>query len=251
MSLSIELVAIAAPIVFLAYAVFGMTGFGAAMVAVPMLVQVVPLQVAVPLVVLFDLVTTAMVGGKNWASVSKAELTWLLPSMLLGIGGGVVLLHNVGARWPLVGLGAFVLGVSVRNLLADDSATTPQLSRSWSLPFGMAGGVFSALFGTGGPIYTIYLSRRVADVDRFRATIAVVILLSGISRAAAFGLAGMYGRDSILNLALALLPMSLLGLFVGSRARAVVSPAFLKRLVLLLLAVAGIGAIYRGLHAPV
>jgi len=247
MPLSPQLIAVAAPIVFAAYAVFGMTGFGAAMVAVPMLVQFIPLQVAVPLVVLFDLVATSMVGGKNWGSVSTLELKHLLPPMLLGIAIGVVVLHNVGPRWPLVGLGVFVLVVSVRNLLASGSAARPQLARVWSLPLGMAGGVFSALFGTGGPIYTIYLARRLSDVDRFRATIAVVILLSGISRAAAFGVAGLYGKDSILGLACVLLPMSLLGLFVGSKARTMVSPARLKRLVLLLLSAAGAGAIYRGL----
>jgi uncharacterized membrane protein YfcA len=251
MSPSPELLAISAPVIFVAYAVFGMTGFGAAMVAVPMLVQVVPLQVAVPLVVLFDLVTTALVGGKNWSSVAKLELKCLLPSMLIGIAIGVVLLHNVGPRWPLVGLGLFVLGVSVRNLVVDNSTKNVQIPKSWSLPFGMAGGVFSALFGTGGPIYTIYLSRRLSDVNRFRATIAVVILLSGISRAVAFGAAGLYGKDSILELAIVLLPMSLLGLFVGSRARTRFSAIFLKRLVLLLLSVAGLGAIYRGLVATI
>ncbi|MGO4610381.1 TSUP family transporter, partial [Variovorax sp. 2RAF20] len=98
-----------------------MTGFGSAMVAVPMLVQFIPLQVAVPLVVLFDLVATSMVGGKNWGSVSTLELKHLLPPMLLGIAIGVVVIHNVGPRWPLVGLGVFVLVVSVRNLLASGS----------------------------------------------------------------------------------------------------------------------------------
>ena len=49
-----DLIALAAPVVFIAYVVFGMTGFGAAMVAVPILAQFMPLSVAVPLVVLFD-----------------------------------------------------------------------------------------------------------------------------------------------------------------------------------------------------
>ena len=70
----LESLAIAAPVIFLAYAVFGMTGFGAAMVAVPLLVQFMPLQFAVPLVVLFDLACTALVGGSNWRRVSLVEL---------------------------------------------------------------------------------------------------------------------------------------------------------------------------------
>ena len=84
-----DLIALAAPVVFIAYVVFGMTGFGAAMVAVPILAQFMPLSVAVPLVVLFDLACTALVGGRNWRQVSRVELARLFPWMLLGIFLGV------------------------------------------------------------------------------------------------------------------------------------------------------------------
>lgn len=246
----VELIALGAPAVLLAYAVFGMTGFGAAMVAVPILVQVMPLQLAVPMVVLFDLVCTALVGGSNWRRVCVPELKRIVPWMLLGIGVGVTLLHHLGARWPLIALGSFVLLVCARNLLTRAGAPRPPIARRWVLPFGVAGGVFSALFGTGGPVYTLYLQRRLPEVDQFRATISVVILLSGISRALAFGASGLYAQPAILWLAAALLPVSLLGVFIGSRLRTRVSPAALQRLVLLLLAVAGVAAITRGVMAP-
>ena len=90
-----DLIALAAPVVFIAYVVFGMTGFGAAMVAVPILAQFMPLSVAVPLVVLFDLACGA--GRRNWRQVSR-ELARLFPWMLLGIFLGVTLLRNAGAR---------------------------------------------------------------------------------------------------------------------------------------------------------
>ena len=77
--MSADLIALAAPVVFTAYVVFGMTGFGAAMVAVPILAQFLPLSFAVPLVVLFDLACTALVGGRNWRQVSRVELARLFP----------------------------------------------------------------------------------------------------------------------------------------------------------------------------
>ena len=105
----------------------------------------------------------------------------------------------------------------------------------------MFGGVFSALFGTGGPIYTIYLSRRIAALDAFRATISVVILASGVVRAGAFAAAGLYGQPAMLKSAALLLPVALAGLYAGSRLRTRVAPARLQRLIFLLLAVAGAG----------
>ena len=245
-----ELIALAAPIVFVAYAVFGMTGFGAAMVGVPVLVQLMPLQQAVPMVVLFDLVCTSLVGGRNWRKVSPPELYRLMPWMLLGIVLGATLLNRLPPKWPLIALGVFVLLMCARNLLASGGANPSPLRAAWSFPFGTMGGVFSALFGTGGPIYTIYLSRRLPDVDQFRVTISVIILLSGVSRAIAFGSSGMYSDSAILKLAAFLLPAALLGVLVGSKLRTRFSQQVLKRLITVLLAVSGLGALVRGLMLP-
>lgn len=246
-----DTLAFAAPVVLAAYVVFGMTGFGAAMVAVPLLVQFMPLQFAVPLVVLFDLACTALVGGSNWRRVSLVELKRLFPWLLLGIGLGVTLLHNAGARWPLILLGSFVLAVCIKGLRgARGAKPSAPLNTFWALPFGVFGGIFSALFGTGGPIYTIYLSRRLDALDQFRATISVVILASGLIRAAAFGAAGLYAQPEILFAAAVLLPVALIGLYGGSRLRVRVSPELLKRAIFVLLAIAGAGATYRGWVSP-
>ena len=245
-----EVAALAAPIIFVAYMVFGMTGFGAAIVAVPVLVQLMPLHFAVPLVVLFDLVCTSLVGGKNWRKVSRPELVRMLPWLLLGVALGVTLLSQLPPKWPLIALGVFVLLMCARNLLSSDAAQSRPLSARWSMPFGTFGGVFSALFGTGGPIYTIYLSRRLPDVDQFRATISVLILLSGITRAVAFSATGLYSEPSILRMAAVLLPVSLLGVFAGSRLRTRFPAPVIKRVINLLLVVAGIGVLYRGLLLP-
>lgn len=247
MSSSTEIIAFSAPVLLIAYSVFGMTGFGATIIAVPILIQVMPLQFAVPLAVLFDMACTAAVGGSNRRLVSLPELKRLFPWMLIGIALGTILLDKLGTKWPLIALGVFVLAVCARGLLAAQAMPRPSLHPFWARPFGLIGGVFSALFGTGGPIYTIYLARQLTDVDRFRATIAVVILISGITRVVTFGSAGFYSQGSILVIAVALLPIALLGAFVGSKLRARVPQALQKKLILLLLGAAGASALFRGL----
>lgn len=242
-----ELVAFLGPTVFLAYAVFGLTGFGAAMVAVPIMVQFVPLMFAVPLVLLFDLLCTSWVGARNWRHVSTAELRRMFPTMLMGIVVGTTVLSGLGPKWPLVSLGTFVLLVSARNLVGSSGGAINRFDGRWAMPFGLIGGVFSALFGTGGPIYTIYLSRRLPDLKQFRATISVIILSSGIIRVVAFGMAGLYAKDSILLTALGLLPFCLAGLYIGSRLSTCVAPERVKKWTFVLLAAAGAGVLYRGI----
>jgi hypothetical protein len=244
--MNLELLSVLGPAVFLAYAIFGLTGFGAAMIAVPIMVQVVPLSFAVPLIVVFDLLCTSLVGGRNWRRVSAPELLRLAPWMLAGIVLGTTALSSIGPKWPLMLLGAFVLFSAARNFVSSGRQAIQHIAGHWAVPYGVFGGVFSALFGTGGPIYTMYLSRRLADLEQFRTTISITILLSAVSRALAFGAAGLYSQEAIVEAAIALLPICLAGLFAGSRMRTRVPAAVLRRGIFVLLAAAGASALYRG-----
>ncbi len=244
--MSLETLGFIALTVTVAYGVFGMTGFGAAMIAVPVLVQSLPLQFAVPMVVLLDLACTAVVGGRHWRLVACDEMLRLLPALLAGVAIGTLTLAGIGSKWPLVVLGLFVLAVAGYSM-RPARGQTKAISGWWAAPVGVIGGIFSALFGTGGPIYTVYLAGRLFEPERFRATISVVILASGLTRAISFATAGLYAQPSILASAFGVLPFSLLGVYLGSRLRHKLSAAAKRRAVLVLLLGGGLGAIYRGL----
>ena len=232
--------------VLAAYTIFGLTGFGSAVVAVPILVHFVPLTFAVPLVLLLDLVATFAVGALNWRLVERAELLRLLPFMLAGIAAGATMLVSVEPRWLLLALGVFVLANALWNLVRP--VQPRRVSALWSLPAGVAGGVFSALFGTGGPIYTTYLARRVAGAS-FRATISCIILMSAVIRLATFGSTGLLQQEGLLLHWLWLLPVCALGVFAGSRLHARLAPARVRQALFALLAASGAGVIVRALGA--
>jgi len=42
----------------------------------------------------------------------------------------------------------------------------------------MIGGVFSVLFGTGGPVYIVFLSARIQEKASLRATSAIIVTVS-------------------------------------------------------------------------
>jgi len=228
--------------IFVAYTIFGLTGFGSAVVAVPILVHFVPLPFAVPLVMLLDFFATLTVGALNWRIVSRIELLRLMPCMLVGIVAGVTLLVNVEPRWLLLALGIFVLLNALWNLMRR--AQPHPVSAWWSVPAGVAGGVFSALFGTGGPIYTTYLARRV-DSASFRATASSIILMSGVIRLFIFGGKGLLQQDGLLMDWLWLLPLCAVGVFVGSKLHARLPPTRVRQALFALLAVSGAGVIVR------
>jgi uncharacterized membrane protein YfcA len=208
-------VVLLALIILLAYTVFGLTGFGSSITAMPLLVQLIPLKMAVPLMLMFDLCSGLLMGMKNRRVIDRKELLRLIPFMLVGMAIGVFALVKVPERWLLLVLGAFILAYSAWSLLLKREPRP--LAAGWSAPLGMAGGMFTALFGTGGPIYTIYLARRLDDKAVLRATISTLIFTTGIARLVFFSSVGLFNQHSLFGLAAVLLPCSLLGLYLGSR----------------------------------
>jgi uncharacterized membrane protein YfcA len=214
MDFGVDTLAPLAFIIVFAYTVFGLTGFGSAIVAMPLLVQVIPLRTAVPLMLVFDLTAAVLLGLKNLHAIERREVLRIIPFMLAGMGIGVLALVRAPERSLLVLLGMFILAYAGWSLLRR--GTPAPLGAFWALPFGLVGGMFTAMFGTGGPFYTIYLTRRLADKAVLRAPISGTIFFSGLARLALFTGAGLYQDRSLLTLAAALLPFALGGLWLGN-----------------------------------
>jgi uncharacterized protein len=232
-------------IVLLAYSVYGLTGFGAAIVGIPLLAHFYPLRFAVPMMLVFDLCAGLMFGLRDRKQVSRPELQWLAPFVLLGMALGIVLLINVNERWLLMVLGTFVLVYAVRNLLKKN-ATQP-ISRRWALPAGVIGGSLTSMFGTGGPIYVLYLAGRITDVSVLRASLGVLIFSTALVRLGLFTGSGFYNQPSLLPLAFALAPLGFLGYWLGSRLHARLPAKRASQAVWLLLIGGGASLLWRSI----
>ncbi|HJW26589.1 MAG TPA: sulfite exporter TauE/SafE family protein [Rhodocyclaceae bacterium] len=245
MTIPVETVALAGFIITLAYTIFGLTGFGSSITAVPLLAQIFPLRFVVPMMVLFDLCAGLLFGARNHRAISRPELLRILPFMLIGIALGGYVLVYAPEGLLLLSLGTFVLVYAGWSLLMRPNAE-PVRAR-WSAPCGIVGGMFSAVFGTGGPVYTMYLARRLPEKDTLRATIASVIMLSGVSRFALFSSTGLYGGDALLLVAALLAPCAMVGLFVGSRLHRRLPTHRVVQAVWVVLIIGGISLIVRAL----
>lgn len=232
-------------IVLLAYSVYGLTGFGAAIVGIPLLAHFYPLRFAVPMMLVFDLCAGLMFGLRDRKQVSRPELLWLAPFVLMGMALGIVLLINVNERWLLMVLGTFVLVYAVRNLLKKN-ATQP-ISRRWALPAGVIGGSLTSMFGTGGPIYVLYLAGRITDVSVLRASLGILIFSTALVRLGLFTASGFYNQPSLLPLAFALAPLGFLGYLLGSRLHARLPAKRASQAVWLLLIGGGVSLLWRNI----
>ena len=227
-----------AALIFLAYVVYGLIGFGASIVGIPLLAQVIPLKLAVPLMLIMDLVSGFFMGMRNKQDVDRKELRVLLAWMAVGMVIGVTLLVNAPESILLVLLGVFALSQAGKNLLLKPNLKP--IGAFWGGIYCTVGGIFTSLYGTGGPIYVVYLSRRIHEEVKRRATMATLIFLSGFGRLALFLIAGIMLQADLLIFALAALPMSLLGTYAGSRLRRRLSLARMNQVVWLVVGLAGL-----------
>jgi uncharacterized membrane protein YfcA len=163
--------------------------------------------------------------------------------LLVGMAFGLSLLVQAGERWLLLLLGGFVLTYASWSLLGR--AAVQPVSTWWSLPAGLVGGAFTALFGTGGPIYTIYLARRLPDRHVLRASISLLILCTGLVRLPVFAGMGLYQQAGLLSMALLLTPAAYLGFVAGSRLHASLPPQRALQAVWTLLILGGISLLAR------
>ena len=194
----------------LAYVVFGVAGFGTALVAGPLLILCLPLSKIIPLLVLLDFV--AAFG--NWLpsrrDVARPELLRLLPCMAMGCVIGVVFLLNLKSDLLLLLMGIFISAYALYSLAVKVRPT--EVAPVWAIPTGVTGGLFGALFGSGGFLYALYLNARLPK-DAARATQSALISCSTVVRLSLFVIAGVYADGALLLLAVCLLPAMALGLW--------------------------------------
>lgn len=228
--------------IVLAYVVFGIAGFGTALVAGPILILFMPLSKIVPLLVLLDFVAAFGNLLPSRRDVARPELLRLLPCMALGCTLGVIFLLNLKSDVLLLLMGLFISAYAVYSLWVK--ARPKVLAAGWAIPMGTVGGMFGALFGSGGFLYAIYLNSRLPK-EAARATQSALISCSTVVRLSLFLLAGVYAELPLLMLAFCLLPAMALGLWMGRRLAMRLSREAFVRLVTWLVLVSGIALIGR------
>lgn len=234
-----------AAIAFAGALIFGITGFGSALVTIPLATHLVPLPTALALFAVVDLGSALSVGLENPRKAVRGEWMRLVPMILAGTALGVTLLVNLPRQAGTVLLGVFVVSYALYSLARHAPAKV--VRPGWGWLAGLAGGITSTLFGAGGPPYAIYLSHRALTKEQFRATMGFATMTSISLRVGAFLLTGLLLDRRIWLSELLMVPAALLGIFVARKMFLRLSRELLLRLVALLLLASGGSLLVRAL----
>jgi len=202
-------------ILLFAYFLRGITGFGSGLIAIPLLAHFLPLTFVVPMLLVLDFVASIVLSRHTHLQVRWDEIRFLLPTSIVGIIIGTIMLVSLPREPLLVSLGLFVIFFGLRYVFNVHSEQP--ISRWWSIPTGLSGGLIGALFGTGGPPYVVYLSHRLHDKTKLRGTLSGLFLLDGAFRFITFLSLGLLFQAEMLSSLLMGLPITAIGLYLGNK----------------------------------
>lgn len=226
-----------------AYLVFGMAGFGSALIATPVLAMYLPLNMIVPILALIDLTAALLNLAKDGKNADYQEIKWIIPLMVVGSLIGAAILLKTRPDILVLLLGVFVICYVLHSFLSKKGQS--HFSKVLVVPFSLVGGIFSALFGSGGFIYAMYLSSRIADKQRFRITQMTLIGFSTLTRVIIFLVMGVYVNTDILLMALAFSPAMLLGIWAGRHITLKISREAFLKIINVVILISGVALLYR------
>jgi uncharacterized membrane protein YfcA len=192
-------------VIFVATLIRSAFGFGEALVAVPLLALVIPVEVAAPLAVLVSITVAGVVLIQDWRKVHVGGAWRLVLSTLFGIPLGLVLLTATPERVVKAILAVVIVTFSAYSLARRGRLELKDDRLAWL--FGFGAGVLGGAYGMNGPPLAIYGTLRRWSAEHFRATMQAYFLPASAVGMAGYWLAGLWvpavTRYYLLSLAVA------------------------------------------------
>jgi uncharacterized membrane protein YfcA len=222
--------------VLLASMVQTISGFGFALLSVPLMTLAINVHNAVVVSTLVGVMTTTVLAWRLRSHADRVLTRRLAVGAYAGMPIGLAIFTAVGERTLLRLLGAAVVMAVILLMAGLDLRSR---GRSVELAAGFVAGVLGTSVSTNGPPIVFALQARKLTADQFRATISAVFAVSNLGAITAFALAGKVTRDGLTASALCV-PALFAGQLLGHPIRRRVQGDRFRRLVLGLLLIVAV-----------
>ena len=179
-----------AAIFFLATVIRSTFGFGEALVSVPLLALVIPVQVAAPIAVLASITIALIVVVQDRQHIHLRSAGWLAFSTLFGIPLGLALLRTVPETAVKMILALVIASFSTYSLIRPRTGELRDDKLAWL--FGFVAGILGGAYGMNGPPLAIYGALRGWTPGKFRATLQAYFLPASIAGMIGYAVTGLW-----------------------------------------------------------
>ena len=230
------LIAIAAA-AFIASMARGFSGFGGALIFVPLASASVGPQVAGPILLLIDFVAQFALLKNAWRQANRREVWVMALGALVGIPIGVIILKitdTIVLRWAIA-----AMIVAMLALLISGWRYPGQPRRATTAVVGFIAGILSGSVQAAGPPVVAYWLGGSTPPLTVRANIILFFFCTSVVSGVTYFAAGLLNEE-VLFLALVTAPGYALGMFLGTRMFGLASDRTFRRACYLLIAGAAI-----------
>lgn len=199
-------------ILFLATLIRSAFGFGEALISVPLLALIIPIEVAAPIAVLVSITVAAIVLIQDWQQVHFGSASRLVLSSMAGIPLGLLLLTMIAEPIVKAVLAVIIIIFSVHSLLNESQHKLKD--DGWAWLFGFGSGILGGAYGMNGPPLVIYGALRRWSPQHFRATLQGYFLPASILVMIGYWFTGLW-TPTVTRYYLLALPIVILAIFGG------------------------------------
>jgi len=221
---------------FISHIVQGITGFGAVILALPVIVFFFPVTTVVPALIVVNLLQTTYFMISQREHIDWKQVRSIVLFMLVGVPFGYAVFSEFSPDALKTALGIFVIFVAVWNL-SGVKLEKPAPMALYKLLL-MMGGVAQGALASGGPFIAIYSARMVPEKAAFRATLSTVWTGLNIVLCVAYTATGAWNSNMPVLMGLAV-PCLVLGTATGMALHDRIREEPFKKLVYVVLLIAG------------
>lgn len=226
--------------VFAAAVIQSLSGFGFALIIMPLVTFVVGLPTAAPMVALIALTVYVINVFRYRRAIDVREVLRLGIASAFGIPLGIWLLVNVSETLVMQIMGLTLIAYAVYALARP--TTSWVLAHHWVYPAGFLCGCLSGAYNAPGPPVIVYGSLRRWPKDEFRAGLQAIFLING-ALVVALHLIARRVTVEVLVLYLCALPAMALGILIGSSVDRKVDGKRFRTLVTVMVLVLGLALV--------
>ena len=198
-----------------------------------------------PVELLLGYPTNAILAWKERKSIKWCVCLPLAGLVLAGSIPGIWFLKNADTGMIKVVFGIAIVLIGLEMLLRERNRKKAKESKVLLGIIGILSGMLCGLYGVGA-LLGAYIGRVTEDTKAFKANICVVFLVENTFRIILYAVVGIITLD-ILKQAVLLVPLMLLGLFLGMQSGKVLNDKLVKTLVILMLIVSGVALVINNL----
>ena len=183
---------------------------------------------------------------KNRKHINKNIVIPLIIVVILGSIPGAIVLRYVNANIVKMIFGVMVTLVGINMMYREYKPSAGKSHKVFDIVIGILAGAMCGMFGVG-VLLAAFVSKVTKTSTEFKANLSLVFIAENTFRFITYIFLGVMTFDSLIK-AICLVPVMIIGLWVGMKAGDIMDEKLMKKLVIVFLIISGIAMIVNNMN---